>query len=145
MRTTAASLLLVFSALLFGATLSAAETETPFSTLSRLASYLSENDAASASDIFDHQMKGYGELENNLEALAAQTDVSCAIDVVSEVEDGPVHKLDLDWLVTLRGKTDTSQVERRRERVQVEMRQIKGKWKITAMAPQSVLSAIVIR
>src|ERR1700722_19849912 len=89
--------------------------ETPLDALARLATYLSENDASSAMSMFDSQMKGYGELESNVEAVAAQTDVTCAIDVVSDVESGGVHKLDLDWIVNLTSKTDKSLTERRRE------------------------------
>jgi hypothetical protein len=130
MRTIAASLLL------FGAAAFAAAPETPFSTLSRLASYLSEGNAPGAISLFEPQMKGYGDLERNIEALASQTEVTCAIDVVSDEEAGGVHKLDLDWIVNL------SSGERRRERVQVEMRQTGGKWKITSMSPLSILDAI---
>jgi tRNA isopentenyl-2-thiomethyl-A-37 hydroxylase MiaE len=138
MRTIAASLLVV-------SLIAAASPETPFSTLSRLASYLGEDDAAGAAGIFDSQMKGYGDLERNIVSLAAQADVTCAIDVVSEVEAGDIHKLDLDWFVNLTSKLDTGLRERRRERVQVEMRQIKGKWKISSLTPVSILDPVRIR
>jgi hypothetical protein len=137
---------LLCAALLSPITVAAPATEdTPFSTLARLASYLSENDASSALGLFDSQMKGFGDLAGNVEALAAQTDVTCAIDVVSDVESGGVHKLDLDWIVNLTSKADKGLTERRRERVQAEMRQIKGRWKITSLSPLRILDAIHIR
>ncbi len=87
-------------------------------------------------------MKDFGAIEANVEALAAQTDVSCAIEIVTDDESNGVHKLDLDWFMEIETQDDNPQVERRRERVQVEMRQIKGRWKITAMSPLTILEPI---
>lgn len=129
--------------LLLPIVLSAAE-QTPFISIAKLATAFSEADADGALEFFDSQMKSYGEIEQKIEALTVQADISCAIDVVSDVEGGDTHKLDLDWLMTLQPQTDDSKVERRRERVQVEMRQIKGVWKITSIAPLSILDPVHI-
>ena len=123
------------------AVLPAAE-ETPLSTLAKLANALSENDADGALDGFDSQMKGYGDIENNIEALTEQTDISCAIDVVTDTEENGIHKLDVDWFLQLKSQADDGVLERRRERVQLEMRHIKGHWKIVAMAPLTILDPI---
>jgi hypothetical protein len=123
------------------AVLPAAE-ETPLSTLAKLANALSENDADGALDGFDSQMKGYGDIENNIEALTEQTDISCAIDVVTDTEENGIHKLDVDWFLQLKSQADDGVLERRRERVQLEMRQTKGHWKIVAMAPLTILDPI---
>lgn len=127
----------------FAGTLAPAE-QTPFTSIAKLATALSEADADGALGFFDSRMKGYGEIEQKIEALTAQADISCAIDVVTDVEAGETHKLDLDWLMTLMPQSDDSQVERRRERVQVEMRLIKGVWKITSITPLSILDAVHI-
>jgi hypothetical protein len=119
--------------------------QTPFASIAKLATALSESDTDSALDFFDSQMKSYGEIEQKVESITAQADISCAIDVVSDVEANGVHKLDLDWLMTLMPQSDDLQTERRRERVQVEMRQIKGVWKITSISPVSILDPIHIR
>jgi hypothetical protein len=119
--------------------------QTPFASLANLASALSESDSDSALEVFDSQMKSYGEIERNIEAMTAQTDVSCSIDIVTDVEENGVHKLDLDWYMQLKSLNDDAQLERRRERVQVEMRQIKGKWKITSLTPLSILDPLRIR
>ena len=84
-------------------------------------------------------------IEQKLEALTAQADISCAIDVVDDMEAGGVHKLDLDWFMQLKSQIDDSQLERRRERVQVEMRQFKGVWKITALSPITIFDPLKIR
>ena len=117
--------------------------QTPLSALAELASDLSQGDPASAIGMFDPQTTGYGQIEANIQALAAQTDVSCAIDIVSDDESASgAHKLDLDWIMTLKSQADNVSVERRRERVQVEMKQIRGKWKITAFSPLNALDPI---
>lgn len=115
-----------------------AAADTPLSTIAKLAGYLSQGNGPDAIEIFDSNIKGYGDLRNNIDALASQSDVSCAIDPVEDTESGGVHKLDLDWYMEVKSQLDNS-VERRRERVQIEMRQIKGRWKITALSPASIL------
>ncbi|HWF09227.1 MAG TPA: hypothetical protein VG297_12235 [Bryobacteraceae bacterium] len=135
---------ILLAILLLPITLAAAE-QTPFTSIAKLATAFSEADPDGALDFFDSQMKGYGEIEQKIEALTAQADISCAIDVVTDTETGDTHKLDLDWLMTLKPQNDDSQVERRRERVQIEMRLIKGVWKITSLTPVSILDPIHIR
>ncbi len=119
--------------------------ETPFASIANLATALSQNDPDSALRIFDAQMKDYGAIQADVEALAAQTDVTCAIDIVADEESNGVHKLDLDWFMTLKSQAADPRPEQRRERVKVEMRQIKGRWKITAISPLSILDPIHVR
>lgn len=135
---------LSFGLLLCSLVVMAAE-QTPFAAIADLATALSENDPDEVLRHFDSQMKDYGAIEANIEALTAQTDVSCAIDIVNDDESNGVHKLDLDWFMELRTQDDNPRIERRRERVQVEMRQVKGKWKITALSPLSIFQPISIR
>lgn len=118
--------------------------ETRFTAIAGLATALSENDPDSALAYFDAQIKDRGTIEANIEALAAQTDVTCAIDVVNDEESNGAHKLDLDWFMDLKSQGDDHRGEQRRERVSVEMRQVKGKWKITAMQPLTILAPIHI-
>jgi hypothetical protein len=119
--------------------------QTPFASLAKLATALSDSDADVALDYFDSHMKSYGEIEQKLEALTAQADISCAVDVVDDMEAEGVHKVDLDWFMELKSQIDDSQLERRRERVQVEMRQFKGVWKITALSPITIFDPLKIR
>jgi|SRR5580658_9309378 hypothetical protein len=119
--------------------------KTPLASLANLATALTNGDSDDALDLFDSNMKSYPEIEQKLEALTAQDDINCAIDVVTDVETGGIHKMDLDWFMQLKSQIDDSQLERRRERVQVEMRQIKGVWKITSISPLSIFDPIQIR
>jgi len=133
--------LVVFAA---GAFVLPAAEKTPLASLANLATALSESDSDDALEIFDSKMKSYPEIEQKLEALTAQDDINCAIDVVTDEESGGLHKLDLDWFMQLKSQIDDSQFERRRERVQVEMRQIKGVWKIISISPISIFDPLQI-
>ena len=142
MRTIALNVpLAVFAA---GVVMLAAE-QTPLASIAKLATALSDGDADTALEYFDSQMKDYAAIEQKIEALTAQADISCAIDIVTDVEADGVHKLDLDWLMQLKSQADDSQLERRRTRVQIEMRAIKGVWKITSISPINILDSIHIR
>src|SRR3984957_7172328 len=134
---------LSFGLLLFSFLAVAAE-QTPFAAIAELATALGENDPDGVLRYFDSQMKDYGAIEADVEALAAQADISCAIDIVKDDESNGVHKLDLDWFMELKSQGASPQGERRRERVQIEMREVKGKWKITALSPLTILGPIQI-
>lgn len=135
MRTIALSLLL-------GAAVLAAAPATPLSTIAELATDFSTGDASGAIGKFDSAMPGYGRISQNIQALADQTEVSCEIDIVSDTESGGVHTMDLDWIMVLKAMGNDTTSERRREQVKIEMRQIRGKWKITAMSPLTILDPI---
>lgn len=140
MRTTALSVLALF------VTVSLLAADNPLlASIANLATALSENDPDAALRIFDSEIKDYGAIEAKIGALAAQADVSCAIDIVTDEESDGLHKLDLDWFMELKSQGDIPQIERRRERVHVEMREIKGAWKITAITPISILDPVHVR
>jgi hypothetical protein len=119
--------------------------KTPLSSLANLATALTNSDSDDALELFDSNMKSFPEIERKIEAITAQDDINCAIDIVTDEETGGVHKLDLDWFMQLKSQIDDSQLERRRERVQVEMRQIKGVWKIVSLSPVTIFDPIQIR
>jgi len=119
--------------------------KTPFDSIAALAAALSQSDPDAALDFFYSKMATFAEIEQKVEALTAQDDISCAIDVVTDTPADGVHKLDLDWFMQLKSQGDSGQLERRRERVQVEMRQFKGVWKITSISPISILDPIRIQ
>jgi hypothetical protein len=120
----------------------ATEDETPLDRLAKLATYLSENSVTEALACFDSGMQDYATVAADIGALGAQTDVLCAIDVVSEQGAGEERSLDTDWFVELRSQADGGPVERRRERVALTMKRQSSKWKITSMKPVSILSPI---
>ncbi len=131
--------------LVLGLTLLAADA-TPTDSIVKLATALSGNDSSTALSYFDSKMKNYNAIEANLEALAAQADVGCAIEIVTDDEEpGGVHKLNLDWYMTLKSQADPMLQERRREQIQVEMRHSGSRWKIFSMSPLSILDPIKIQ
>ncbi len=113
--------------------------------ISQLASALSQNNVSEALGAFDSAMKDYGEIESGLSALTAQADILCAIDVIDDKEENGVRALDVDWYMQLKSQSDAAIAERRRERVRVEMRQIRGKWKIVSLTPLSIIGPIRIQ
>jgi hypothetical protein len=138
MRVIALSLILGFTVL--------AADPTPTDSIVKLATALSGNDYSTALSYFDSKMKNYAAIEGNLVALAAQADVTCAIDIITEDEEpGGVHKLSLDWYMVLKSQADPMLQERRREQVQVEMRQSGSRWKIVGMSSLSILDPIKIQ
>jgi hypothetical protein len=117
---------------------------TVFERVATLASDLSANDGGGAAAIFDSEMKGYGEIAANIDALTAQADILCAIDVIVDHEANGVHKLDVDWYMELKSRAADAPAERRRERVQLQLEKIRGRWKINALAPLNILAPIRI-
>jgi hypothetical protein len=145
MRTIALSILL----LLCGGTGSAAPEDTPYTGLAKLATYISAGDTVGALEAFDKSLTNYGAISEDLTALSTQTDVLCAIDVVTDKEadddSAAVHHLDLDWYMTLTSRADTGLTEKRRIRVAVTIQRFKTKWRITALSPVTVLAPITIK
>jgi len=142
MRTIALSLL-VASLLL------AADVDTPYTRIAKLATYVSGGDATSALETFDKRLTNYGTISEDLTALSTQTDVLCAIDVVGDKEAddeaSDVHHLDLDWYMRLTSRADPGLTEARRTRVAVTIQRFGAKWRITALTPDSILAPITIK
>ena len=132
------------SALLFFFALAQAAEETPLSGLAGLAQKLSQSDAYGSLDYFDNHMKAYDVIERNVAALTEQAELACSIDIITDEVSGEVHKLDVDWFLQLKSQTDDSLLERRRERVHLEMRLVKAHWKITAFSPVKIFDPIQI-
>jgi hypothetical protein len=123
--------------------------DTPYTRISRLASSLSDGEPAGALEAFDKKMPGYAEIAANIEALAAQNEVLCSIDVVTDREGdndaADIHHLDLDWYMMLKSRSDNALVERRRLRVAVTLGRKAGVWRIDSLAPASILAPAAIR
>jgi hypothetical protein len=115
--------------------------DSPHLALARLATALSQNDAPAALEQFDRSMPNYGEVETAVQALAAQAEVLCAIEIVQQKE----AVLDTDWYLQLKPRGEGNQTVRRRSRVSVTVREINGKWRITALSPLSILAPISVR
>jgi len=121
-----------------------AEDATPFTAVAALASALSQNDANAALAAFDPDMKERGAVERDITALAAQSDILCAIDVVDERDQDGERVLDVDWYMRLQSQSPAGSTERRRQRVLLHVKKTKGKWKITAISPLAILAPLSI-
>ena len=145
MPTTALRYLLVLLAIA-GVSHAQAEDTPWLPVIAKLASSLSQNDGTTAMEAFDSHMKDYGTIESNIDALVNQADVLCAIDVIEDnaTPSADVRTLDVDWYMTLKSQAEVGPTERRRERVTVQITKIRGKWKITALSPLSILDPIHI-
>ena len=157
-RIPARSLLCIFLCLTLGAVQAApAPPETPYIRIAKLASSLSDGEPTGALDAFDKSSKRYAAIAELIQALSAQTEFLCSIDVVEDKEadndSADIHHLDLDWYMTLKSRADASQIESRRQRVAVTMQRITSKsgrntvtgWRITELSPEKILAPITIR
>jgi hypothetical protein len=135
--------------LLAATLLLAADVDTPYTRIAKLATYISGGDATSALEAFDKSLTDYGAIAEDLTALSTQTDVLCAIDVVADKEAdneaSDIHHLDLDWYMTLTSRADTGLTEKRRVRVAVTIQRFKTKWRITEFSPVTILAPITIK
>jgi len=135
----------------------AAEPDTAYTRVAKMAAYLSDGETVGALEAFDKSMKDYGVIAEDIAALAAQTEVLCKIDVVEDKEAdndaSDVHHLDLDWYMMLKSRADDGLVERRRQRVAVTMQRFRvkkgqdyiGVWRITSLSPDRILAPITIK
>ena len=119
--------------------------DTPYAALARLASSLSKGDGVAAMAAFDPAMKGYGAMEASVQALVAQADVLCSIEVLQDAAKGADMALDTDWYLQIKSQADGGPTERRRERISVSMRLQAGVWRIVAISSTTILAPINIR
>lgn len=122
----------------------------PVDALSQLASALSQNDSVNAIAVFDSKMAGYATVESNIEALVAQTDILCAIDIIEQKyvpnrDENPEKELSVDWYLQLKSQSPSGPEDRRRAQVTLRMKNVKGKWKITSMLPLTILAPLTVR
>jgi hypothetical protein len=147
MRTIALSALGV--TVLVASLLLAADADTPYTRIAKLATYISGGDATSALETFDKSLTNYGTISEDLAALSTEADVLCAIDVVADKEAddeaSDIHHLDLDWYMRLTSRADPGLTEPRRTRVEVTIQRFKTKWRITALSPVTILAPITIK
>ena len=130
-------------ALLFG--VPADGKDSPLARLAALASALTAGDPVAALNCFSPATPEYGRIESYIGALTAQTEVSCAIETVTESDGDAPRKLETDWLMQLVARTDPTVNERRRVRVTIQMQLEKNQWRISAFSPLSILFPINLR
>lgn len=113
--------------------------------LADLASALSEGNDVRFMSFIDKTTPGYQNLQTNVSALTAQSDIAASLDVVTE--SGDDEKLDavVDWFMEMTSKDGTEHVSRRRQRVKVTEQKINGHWRVTAIDPIAIVAPVQVR
>ncbi len=122
-----------------------ADTSEPvLSVLTGMASSLSEGNPAGFLKYLDRGIGRYADIESNVNALTAQCEIVCSIEVLTEKLDGDRDALELDWFLQLRSKAEDGPLERRRELVKTDLRKIGKHWKVATLDPISVLRPLKV-
>jgi hypothetical protein len=112
------------------------------SVVSTLASALSQNDPGLFLRHLDHGMADYRKIEQAVTSLAADTQIGCSIDLISNSGTDTGQQADLDWYMVLRSQQDQNLIERRRTKVTIKMEKRGKKWIVTGFSPVSVFDAM---
>lgn len=113
--------------------------------LTNFAAKLSDGNLPGALDTFANTMPGYQNLVADLGALTSQYDLICVIEIREESGDEARRKADTEWFLQIKSKQDEGPTERRTVTVKVVTGMVKGKWRITEMAPLSMLAPPQVR
>ncbi len=113
--------------------------------LTALAARLSDGNLPGALEAFADTMPGYQNLSADLGAITSQYDVICVIEIREESGDDSQRKADTEWFLQLKSKQDSGPTARRTVPVKLETARVKGKWRITAMEPRSILAPPQVR
>jgi hypothetical protein len=108
------------------------------------AAYLSESDAQGFLACFDKGMPGYNAFAASVEGMLRQCEVQSSVEVLRNEGDDAARVLEFDWLVQLKLRYETGQVERRRETVKCRAQRAGKRWKFVSFAPQSLLAPMKI-
>ncbi len=108
------------------------------------AAFLSENDAQGFIGLFDKTMPGYNGFATAVTGMLRECEVQSSVEVLRNEGDDTARALDLDWLVQLKLKYETEQVERRRELVKARAQREGKKWKFVSLSPQSLFGPMKV-
>jgi hypothetical protein len=113
--------------------------------VSTLASALSENNPQLFLRTLDHDMPAYHQLEHDLTALVADTDIGCTIELTRNSGSETGQQADLDWYMVLRSQQDQNVIERRRTKVTIKIEKHGKKWLITSFTPLTIFQPMAPR
>ena len=122
-------------ALLSGLLLSLAAT--PRDTVTAMAGSLADAEAIEFFNSISRSLPDREVLMRDVRALEEEFEISSSVEVISLSETDGVAALDLDWYLTLKPRAGTGDLQRRRERLKVEMRREGRTWRVTALQPLS--------
>lgn len=113
--------------------------------LGALATALSEGNSSAFLDRIDHSMPDYYKLEQYIDALTGEDEISCSIDIVKQEGDDQSQALELDWFLQIHSLGPLGTVERRRQTVKIRLERKKKKWKIVALDPITLFAPPAVR
>jgi len=113
--------------------------------LGALASALSEGNGSAFLDHVDRATPDYSQLEQYIDALTDEDDVSCSIDILKQEGDDQKQTLQLDWVMQIHPRTPLGQVETRRRTVKLRLERKKKRWKIVAIEPITLFAPPLVR
>jgi len=106
---------------------------------------LSQNNGVGFLDHFDHSMPDYYQLERYIDALAANYELSCSVDITKQEGDDQAQTAELDWFLEIHPRGPIGEVERRRQNVKIRLERRKKKWKIMAIEPITLFAPPAVR
>ena len=86
-------------------------------------------------EAFDPAMPEFEKLRAAVVGLAAQAELSCSLEVVSNEGDDAARTLELDWILRIDRKDDAAGSTRRQRTVQCQLRKSGRKWRIVSFEP----------
>lgn len=127
--------------LLVAVLLAAAAPTEVFDLFVGMASALSENNPVAFMQAVDPALPGYDKFRDNVFALTAQCDVVSSVEFLKDEGNDTRRTVELDWLLEIHAKEDTSNAAvRRREVVSCRLERRGKKWKIVALEPASLFT-----
>jgi hypothetical protein len=103
-----------------------------------MAAALSNSDGPRFMDYIDRSAPKYGEMESAVTGLTAQNTITASLDVLKESGDDEHVEVLVDWFMQLNSDDALEHVTRRRMRVTVVERKVRGHWKVVSIAPLSI-------
>jgi hypothetical protein len=113
--------------------------------LGALTSALSEGNGSAFLDRVDQTMPDYYKLEQYIDALTAEDEVSCSIDLLKQEGDGQAQTIQLDWFLQIHSRDVVGSVENRRQTVKIHLERKKKKWKIVSLDPITLFAPPGVR
>jgi hypothetical protein len=106
-----------------------------FDLFSKIASALSDDDAAMFIEAVDPGMPHFEDFRRDVVALTDLADLTNSIEVLSDTGDDTHRAEELDWFLEIVGKSEPHPLERRRETVKFRLERKGKKWKIVSIDP----------
>jgi hypothetical protein len=113
--------------------------------LGALTAALSEGNGSGFLDRVDHAMPDYYKLEQYIDALTSEDEVSCSIDMLKQEGDEQAQTLQLDWFMQIHPRDFLGSVESRRQTVKIRLERKKKKWKIVSLEPITLFAPPGVR